>query len=475
MSQVEQPSLPNTSSHQPPCASTRLPSAPADVPRNTTVLVSVVMPCLNEARTVAACIDQAHAGCRAALAKRNITAQTLIPSPHIPQAASTPSNPSPLAQQAASAPAIPSPLAPYSGRGAGGEGQLADDQSPSPSNATPPANQPVLAYEIIIADNGSTDGSQAIAEAHGARVVHVAQKGYGAALLGGFAAARGKYIVMGDSDCSYDFGEVSRFLDKLEEGYDLVMGNRFAGSIMPGAMPWHHRYIGNPLLSGLGRLLYRTPCRDWHCGLRAFDREKIQALNPKAHGMEFASEMVIRASQGKLRMGEIPIQLRPDGRSGPPHLRSFRDGLRHLQFLVLRRLGRTLELSVLIFCVLSCSISLWAIYMPESGGRNDALLLAKPANLSSEGVQGQLRVNILNKSEQEIVIRAIHTSCLCTVPGNHPKSLRPGEKFPLTITYDRTSNPGKNQYVYINYYGIRSKHFYRNLEIRIEGTQNATD
>jgi hypothetical protein len=140
---------------------------------------------------------------------------------------------------------------------------------------------------------------------------------------------------MGDSDCSYDFGEVPRFLDKLEEGYDLVLGNRFAGGIMPDAMPWHHRYIGNPILSGLGRLLNRTPCRDWHCGLRAFDREKIQALNLKAPGMEFASEMVIRASQGKLRIGEIPTQLHPDGRLGPPHLRSFRDGVRHL-WLILR-------------------------------------------------------------------------------------------------------------------------------------------
>jgi glycosyltransferase involved in cell wall biosynthesis len=166
-------------------------------------------------------------------------------------------------------------------------------------------------------------------------VVHVERKGYGAALLGGISAARGKYVVMGDSDCSYDFGEVPRFLGKLEEGYDLVMGNRFAGGILPGAMPWHHRYIGNPILSGLGRLLYRTPCRDWHCGLRSFDREKIQALNLKAPGMEFASEMVIRASQGKLRLGEIPIHLHPDGRLGPPHLRSIRDGIRHLRLLLL--------------------------------------------------------------------------------------------------------------------------------------------
>jgi hypothetical protein len=153
-------------------------------------------------------------------------------------------------------------------------------------------------------------------------------------LLGGISAARGKYVVMGDSDCSYDFGEVPRFLGKLEEGYDLVMGNRFAGGILPGAMPWHHRYIGNPILSGLGRLLYRTPCRDWHCGLRSFDREKIQALNLKAPGMEFASEMVIRAKYQKIHISEIPSKLYPDGRGRSPHLRSLRDGWRHLVVLL---------------------------------------------------------------------------------------------------------------------------------------------
>ncbi|HBE66945.1 MAG TPA: hypothetical protein DDW52_02220 [Planctomycetaceae bacterium] len=189
-------------------------------------------------------------------------------------------------------------------------------------------------YEIIIADNGSTDGSQEIAVEHGATVVDVEPKGYGAALLSGIAAARGKYVVMGDSDCSYDFGDIPRFIDELEEGFDLVVGNRFAGGIQPGAMPWHHRYIGNPLLSGLGRLLYRTPIRDWHCGLRAFDRQQINALHLRSTGMEFASELVLRAAQNALRCTEIPIKLSPDGRQGRPHLRSMRDGCRHLRLLL---------------------------------------------------------------------------------------------------------------------------------------------
>jgi glycosyltransferase involved in cell wall biosynthesis len=195
-------------------------------------------------------------------------------------------------------------------------------------------SEPNLGYEIVIADNGSSDGSLGIALAHGARVVSVEQRGYGAALLGGIAAARGKYIVMGDSDCSYDFGEVPRFIAKLEEGFDLVVGNRFAGGIMPGAMPWHHRYIGNPVLSGIGRLLYRTPCRDWHCGLRAFDRNSIKRLNLRCLGMELASEMVLQARLCGMRTTEIPIILYQDLRQRPPHLRSIRDGLRHLTLII---------------------------------------------------------------------------------------------------------------------------------------------
>ncbi len=139
---------------------------------------------------------------------------------------------------------------------------------------------------------------------------------------------------MGDGDGSYDFRESPRFIEKLLEGNDLVMGNRFAGGILPGAMPWLHRYVGNPLLSGLGRVLFRTPCRDWHCGLRAFDRQKIIVLGLECEGMEFASEMVIRVSRAGLRIAELPIVLSPDGRDRPPHLRSFRDGWRHLKLML---------------------------------------------------------------------------------------------------------------------------------------------
>ncbi len=189
--------------------------------------------------------------------------------------------------------------------------------------------------EVLIADNGSTDGSQAIAEAAGARVVAVAAKGYGSALLGGIQAARGRFVIMGDSDDSYDFSKLDAFVEKLREGYALVMGNRFKGGIAPGAMPPLHRYIGNPVLTTIGRVFFRSPCGDFHCGLRGFDRRAILDLDPQAPGMEFASEMVVKATIHGLRITEVPTTLSPDGRSRPPHLRSWRDGWRHLRFLLL--------------------------------------------------------------------------------------------------------------------------------------------
>ena len=188
--------------------------------------------------------------------------------------------------------------------------------------------------EVVIADNGSTDGSQKIAEDLGARVVAVPVRGYGAALGAGIAAAKGRFVIMGDSDDSYDFSRLDGFVERLRAGADLVMGNRFKGGIAKGAMPPLHRYLGNPVLSTIGRVLYATPVKDFHCGLRGFSRQAILGLGLTTPGMEFASEMVIRASLAGLKLEEVPTTLSPDGRSRPPHLRSWRDGWRHLKLLL---------------------------------------------------------------------------------------------------------------------------------------------
>ena len=192
-----------------------------------------------------------------------------------------------------------------------------------------------LAGEVIIADNGSNDGSQEIARRLNARVIDVPAKGYGSALKGGIAAARGQYIIMGDADDSYDFSNLNPFLVKLRNGYDLVMGNRFRGGIESGAMPLLHRYLGNPVLTGIGKLLFGSPCNDFHCGLRGFRKEAIANLELQTTGMEFASEMVVKATLHKMQITEVPTTLSPDGRSRPPHLNTWRDGWRHLRFLLM--------------------------------------------------------------------------------------------------------------------------------------------
>lgn len=192
-----------------------------------------------------------------------------------------------------------------------------------------------IAGEVLVADNGSTDGSQAIAEAEGARVVHVPVRGYGAALFAGSMDARGRYVIMGDSDDSYDFSRLDGFVEKLREGWELVMGNRFRGGIRPGAMPWKNRHIGNPALTGIGRLLFRCPAGDFHCGLRGYHRDAFLRMDLRTTGMEFASEMVIKATVMGMRVTEVPTTLDPDGRSRPPHLRPWRDGWRHLRFMLL--------------------------------------------------------------------------------------------------------------------------------------------
>lgn len=192
-----------------------------------------------------------------------------------------------------------------------------------------------IAGEILIADNGSSDGSQEIAQQAQVHLVNVSQRGYGAALLGGITSALGKYVIMGDADDSYDFSDLKPFMNKLREGYDLVMGDRFAGGIKPGAMPFLHRYLGNPVLSFLGRLFFKTEIKDFHCGLRGFKRDAILRLDLHTTGMEFASEMIVKASLYGLKITQVPTILYPDGRSRPPHLRTWSDGWRHLRFLLL--------------------------------------------------------------------------------------------------------------------------------------------
>lgn len=188
--------------------------------------------------------------------------------------------------------------------------------------------------EVVVADNGSTDRSVEIAEALGARVVHEQRKGYGAALLAGISSVRGRIVIMADADDSYDWAALGDFVRKIEEGYDLVMGNRFKGGIEPGAMPPLHRYLGNPVLSTLARVMYRIPINDFHCGMRAFTRDAFERMNVRTAGMEFATEMVVSAAHAGLRITEIPTRLYPDKRDRPPHLRSFRDGWRHLRFIL---------------------------------------------------------------------------------------------------------------------------------------------
>ena len=216
-----------------------------------------------------------------------------------------------------------------------------------------------IAGEVIVADNGSTDGSIEIARAEGARVVNIAEKGYGNALKGGILASRGEYVLMADSDDSYNFAHIPRFVEQLRAGSDLAMGNRFRGGIEDRAMPFLHRYLGNPVLTGIGKLFFGSPCGDFHCGLRGFRKDSFDRMDIRSTGMEFASEMVVKASLLRMKVSEVPTTLSPDGRSRAPHLRTWRDGWRHLRFLLMyspRWLflypGMVLMLLGLIGCVL---------------------------------------------------------------------------------------------------------------------------
>ncbi len=222
--------------------------------------------------------------------------------------------------------------------------------------------------EVIVADNGSTDQSAKIARARGASIIRVSEKGYGNALRGGFKAAQGKYLLMADADESYDLSNLNPFIEKLRQGYDLVMGNRFKGGIQKGAMPWHHRYIGNPVLSFLGRLFFHTPVRDFHCGIRAFTKRAIQKMDLQSGGMELASEIVIKASLMDMKVCEVPTTLAPDKRGRPPHLRSFRDGWRHLRFLLIYSPAWLFLYPGLILVLLGGLLSLLLFFGPVNIG-----------------------------------------------------------------------------------------------------------
>jgi glycosyltransferase involved in cell wall biosynthesis len=243
--------------------------------------------------------------------------------------------------------------------------------------------------EVIVADNGSTDGSQNLASEAGARVIHIPEKGYGSALLGGIKTARGKYIIMGDADDSYNFLELKPFTDALDAGSDLVMGNRFKGGIRQNAMPFLHRYLGNPILSWLGRLFFKNEIGDFHCGLRGFRKETILALDLQTTGMEFASEMIVKASLHGLRITEVPTILYPDGRSRPPHLRTWSDGWRHLRFLLLYSPRWLFYYPGILLMVIGLALTAWLLPGPRMVGnlQLDINTLMYAAFLSTLGLQ----------------------------------------------------------------------------------------
>lgn len=220
--------------------------------------------------------------------------------------------------------------------------------------------------EVVVADNGSSDGSQALAVAEGARLVHVPERGYGAALHGGISAAQSEFVVMGDADDSYDLGTIDDFLVQLRAGADLVMGNRFRGRIMPNAMPWLHQYLGNPVLSWLGRVLFRSSVGDFHCGLRAFRKSAWQAIQLQTSGMEYASEMVIKAVLFNQRIVEVPITLYKDGRSRPPHLRTWRDGWRHLRFMLAYAPNWVFLMPGILLTLISAAALVWLVPGPQT-------------------------------------------------------------------------------------------------------------
>lgn len=222
--------------------------------------------------------------------------------------------------------------------------------------------------EVVIADNGSTDGSQQIAEAHGARVVIIEEKGYGSALMGGIKSAHGRFVIMGDADDSYDFANLGPFVEKLRAGNDMVVGNRFKGGIQPGAMPPLHRYLGNPVLTAIGRLFFHSPSGDFHCGLRGFRKDAVIGLDLRTTGMEFASEMIVKATLHKLKITEVPTTLSPAGRTRPPHLRSWSDGWRHLRFLMLYSPRWLFLYPGMLLMIVGIAVGVWLLPGPRHVG-----------------------------------------------------------------------------------------------------------
>jgi glycosyltransferase involved in cell wall biosynthesis len=265
-----------------------------------------------------------------------------------------------------------------------------------------------LSAEIIVADNGSTDGSQAIAKELGARLVPVERKGYGSALIGGIQAARGEFVIMGDADDSYDFTAIAPLIARLRDGCDLVVGNRFLGGIEPGAMPWSHRWIGNPVLTFISRVFFHTPVGDAHCGLRGFRKDAFERMKLRATGMEFASEMVIKASLKGMKIAEVPVSLRPDGRSRPPHLRTWRDGWRHLRFMLLFSPR---------WLFLYPGLALFAVGVVLS-----ALLLAGPLHVAGVrlDVHTLLVAGFLALIGYQLVLFAVFTKIFAVRTGFHP-------------------------------------------------------
>ena len=225
-----------------------------------------------------------------------------------------------------------------------------------------------ISGEVIVADNGSTDGSQDIAARFGAHVVCIPTRGYGSALMGGITAANGKYIVMGDADASYDFSHIPRFLKELRAGNDLVMGNRFLGGILPGAMPPLHKYLGNPVLTRIGRLFFGGSCGDFYCGLRGFSKLAYERMDLRTTGMEFATEMVVKANLLGMKIGEVPTTLSPDGRTRPPHLRTWRDGWRTLRFFLLYSPRWLFLYPGFALMLVGCAVGAWLLPEPRKVG-----------------------------------------------------------------------------------------------------------